>query len=281
MAYKPKVLVLFDGAGLARLGLEQAGLECHGVEIDEWMHYLSLLTGSGDCELGDATKFKTRIGNYDAVWASPPCGLYSSARTQGAVRRPEVQGDHLGWVLKLADKAHRAGTVWSFWVENVRPQSASERQWGTSWNAAQFLEDPLQNRQRLIGGFYPLPEVHRDFQNHYPAFELCPAITATEYKGCATDQRRASRFFGRRATIEECAFYQGVPKSVLKKWRKVPESWTGTKSAWEYHLYTAIGNGVPVYMAKAFGLAFKKFYAQDVDEVAPWQEDPALSGKVV
>jgi site-specific DNA-cytosine methylase len=122
-----------------------------------------------------------------------------------------------------------------------------------------------------------MPEVYRRFQLYYPSFNLCPTITATEYKGCATDARRASRWFGRRATVEECAEMQGMTKALIKKWLKIPDNWGGTKVAWDYHLYTAIGNGVPVYMAKAFGLAFKAFYSKPgITHAAPWRQENSL-----
>lgn len=51
-----KIAVLFDGAGLARLGLELAGHECIGFELDPWKHHLGSMVGSGRCELADATE---------------------------------------------------------------------------------------------------------------------------------------------------------------------------------------------------------------------------------
>jgi site-specific DNA-cytosine methylase len=48
-----KIAVLFDGAGLARLGLEQAGHDCTGYEIDPAKHHLSRMVGSGNSVLAD------------------------------------------------------------------------------------------------------------------------------------------------------------------------------------------------------------------------------------
>ena len=42
-----KVACLFDGAGLARLGLEQAGLDVTGYELDPAKHALSLHEAAG------------------------------------------------------------------------------------------------------------------------------------------------------------------------------------------------------------------------------------------
>ena len=91
-----KIAVLFDGAGLARLGLEQAGHECTGVELDPAKHYLSQFVGSGNCILADATTFD--VSGFDAVWASPPCQQRSSARTQGAPTS-QFSGDFVDYSL--------------------------------------------------------------------------------------------------------------------------------------------------------------------------------------
>ena len=230
-----KVAVLFDGAGLARLGLEQAGLTCTGFELNKYAHYLSSHVGSGNCVLADVRSVD--LNEFDAVWASPPCQMYSVARTQGAPES-EFSADFLEWCLKL--------NVPTLWVENVLTPNAT---WGKAWNAAQFTKPSLQNRNRMIGGNHPEPSVYFPYAKVFPG--VCPTIMATEYKGCASDPRRASRFYGRRLTVKECAYHQGF---------EMPQSWWynpfGIEGAeWEKHLYTAIGNGVPVYMARAFGRA--------------------------
>jgi site-specific DNA-cytosine methylase len=234
-----RIAVLFDGAGLARLGLEQAGHECVGIELDPWKHYLSKFVGSGNCILADATKVD--LSDFDAVWASPPCQIYSSARTQGNPKS-KYSGDYLDWCLNLPHDI--------LWVENVVPRGKTPI-WGTVWNAAQFLEKPIQNRNRIIGGRYKPPNTYHEYKKVFPG--ICPCITATEYKGCATDKRRASRFYGRRLTIEECAYHMGF--DIPKQWYDIPDGFT--KSKWYQNLYEAIGNGVPVYMAKAFGEVYK------------------------
>src|SRR3954471_17767279 len=96
-----KIAVLFDGAGLARLGLEQAGHECTGFELDPSKHQLSQHVGSGNTELMDVLKINKRLlRRFDAVWASPPCQFRSSARTQGAPTSSFAE-DLLGWSLQL------------------------------------------------------------------------------------------------------------------------------------------------------------------------------------
>jgi site-specific DNA-cytosine methylase len=135
------------------------------------------------------------------------------------------------------------------WVENVTVQH-KDNDWGTVWNAAQFLPTPIQNRNRVIGGYYELPQVYHDYKRRFEG--VCPTITASEYKGCATDKRRASRFYGRRLTIEECAFHQGF--NIPNEWYNIPDGWT--KAQWYRNIYEAIGNGVPPYMSYAFGKVY-------------------------
>lgn len=52
-------------------------------------------------------------------------------------------------------------------------------------------------------------------------------------------------------TIEECAWHQGF--EIPSGWYDIPEGMR--PGEWRRELYTAIGNGVPVWMAEAFGRA--------------------------
>jgi len=263
-----KIAVLFDGAGLARLGLERAGHLCFGIELDPVAHHLGQSVGNGGCFLDDARGVEARdlILRSDAVWASPPCQKRSSARTQG----PPSGGfadDLLEWSLSLRE---RYPHLKALWVENIVSQSAADNTWGTKWNAAQFAEFPKQNRQRMVGGFYPEPEVYRDFKPYYKGMDLCPCVTATEYKGCASDKRRASRYYGAKLSLEDVSFRMGMERLpntrdeyisytyVPEEWADQPEWFEGTKTVWRNAQYRALGNGVPVWMAKAFGTAAKE-----------------------
>lgn len=232
-----KIAVLFDGAGLARLGLEEAGHECVGFELDPWKHYLGTMVGSGNCICQDATTVDLK--GFQGVWASPPCQSRSQARTQGPVLS-QYGGNYLEWCLDLSH--------FPLWVENVLDSRGQGFRTSTIWNAAQFSEIPLQNRNRAVGGNYRTPETWRRYEKDYSG--LCPAILATEHKGSRSDQRRASRWYDRKLTLEECAHHQGF--QIPNHWLAVPDCFS--EANWHMQLYEAIGNGVPVYMAKAFGL---------------------------
>lgn len=253
-----KILVLFDGAGLARLGLEQAGHECLGIELDPTKHRLSLQLGSGNCILGNARHWAklTRGMKFDAVWMSPPCVKRTSCikdlTKANGLRDPEFQGNHLSWCLAEAKKFGVS------WVENVTLQGSKGNDWGDMWNAAQFLREPVQNRNRVIGGNYHPPHVHHGYKRFFPG--ICPTIMATEYKASgATDKCRASRFYGRNLTYDECAFHQGLTIPAL--WRITPDWFRpGDRhrhAHWKRNLFVAIGDGVPVYMAKSFGEVYR------------------------
>jgi len=232
-----RIAVLFDGGGLARLGLEQAGHECTGFEIDPVKHYLSQFVGSGRSVLADVTRYN--FNDFDAVWASPPCQRRSAARTQGEPVSPYAD-ELVNWSLSLPNPV--------LWVECVPARRRELDGWGTFYNAAQFEEKPRQNRTRIIGGRFPAPSVFRPYARRFPG--VSPTITATEWRGCATDQRRASRFYGRRLTLTECAYHQGFDLPV--QWFVVPAGWNPGR--WKQALYETVGNGVPVYMAKGFGV---------------------------
>lgn len=87
---------------------------------------------------------------------------------------------------------------------------------------------------------------------------MCPCIMATEYMGRHYDKCRASRFYGRTLTVEECAYHQGF--RIPKAWYRIPNwylpDYRHREIQWRRRLYEAIGNGVPVYMARAFGAVY-------------------------
>jgi len=237
-----KIACLFDGAGLARLGLEQAGHSVTGFELDPWKHHLGRLLGSGNTILADATTVD--ISRFDGVWASPPCQLRSSTRTQGDPVSQYAK-DYLQWCLSLPHDL--------LWVENVVSWHLKENKWGKVWNFASLdpHDPPRQNRNRIVGGRHIEPMLYRSHRKTYKG--ICPCVTATEMlKGCASDKRRASRFYGRRLTINEMAYHMGLDE-VPSKWLEPPSEWIGTHKQWINQVAEGLGNGVPVWAAKAFG----------------------------
>lgn len=246
-----KIAVLFDGAGLARYGLEQAGHDCVGFEIDPWKHLLSRCLGSGNCILADATKVD--LTDFDGVWASPPCQTRSRATLPGTTPLNGYHRlDYTQWCLETLN----ALNLDCYWIENVVTFDYSLDHLlvhGESkgvYNAAQFTERPLQNRNRIVCGRFRKPRVYRRYQQRYK--EAIPCIMASEYHGSSNDNRRAARHFGRKLTLTECAYYQGLPQ-IPEQWLHRPDDFPGDRREWFKVLYEAIGNGVPPYMSKAFG----------------------------
>lgn len=73
---KLRIAVLFDGAGLARLGLEEAGHECVGYELNPIAHYLSCFVGKENTVLKDVKDITDQeFQGFDAVWASPSLSI--------------------------------------------------------------------------------------------------------------------------------------------------------------------------------------------------------------
>lgn len=256
---KLKIAVLFDGAGLARLGLEQAGHTCTGYEIDPAKHHLSRMVGSGNCVLADVRDVD--LSSYDAVFASPPCQAWSDQNHVGESRKRYGDKTMLEWALNLPHDI--------LWVENVvsAETDAIMRRYArtlftSKWNAAQFLPSPIQKRRRYVVGRFRAPYVYREFKYDYPALNACPAVLASEYgQGGMTadpdhERRKASRWYGRPLSLREMAYHQGleIPEGLIRSWWHPMPGYT--QAQWFVNLSQAIGNGVPTYMSRAFGEAY-------------------------
>lgn len=255
-ARKLNILVLFAGAGLATRGLLNAGHTCTDVELDPSKQHLSkILNPEATHILADVRDLDPAwIASFDAVWSSPPCQGWSE---QGDEHANDSGNDLLWWSLQLNNDV--------LWVENVISKDYPY-EWGVKWNAAQFTKIPKQRRRRFIGGHHRLPYVWRGFKYDYPEYRsMCPpAVLASEIghggnsRSYKKERRKASRYFmyvkGRSITLDDMAAAQGF---------KIPELWHQplegfTDSQWVKNLSTAIGNGVPVYMAQAFAEAYSK-----------------------
>lgn len=270
-----KIAVLGDGGGLARLGLELAGHDCTGFELDPAKHYLSQMVGSGNCVLADMRDVD--LSGFDAVWASPPCQDHSEQNPGNRKHHnPYGDGSLLDWCLKLPHEV--------LWVENVI--NNGEAKWGTFWNAVQFLPVPIQKRRRQVGGRYKAPMVYRKYQRNYIELDVCPAVMASERLSGGlslkpkSERRKASLWYGRPLSLREMAYHQGfeIPDGLLRSWFYAPpfgNPKTGKPFSdvqWRQQLCQAIGNGVPVYMAQGFGAAYTGKHQHEVRQLMMFAE---------
>jgi len=259
---QPYVLVLFDGMGLAAEGFRRAGFHTVGVELNPDAHALAgaLLAHTGP-ERGHLINENVLnipnhiLANSHAIWASPPCQTHSAARTQGAPIG-EYAVDLMGWAQNLLAQFPRK----PIWIENVTRYGKGLNDWGTLYNAAQFGTN--QNRNRIVGGRYPAPIPIRPYKKWFTlhGHPVCPAVTATEYKGCASDTRRASRFYKGKLSLSEMAYHMDMidhpeDQELINKFLAVRPISSYTPARWKHEVCRAIGNGVPVRMAEAFAKA--------------------------
>jgi DNA (cytosine-5)-methyltransferase 1 len=100
-----KALDLFCGAGGATRGLQRAGFTVAGVDIDSQPHYI------GEFFIKtDALTWQLEKGEYDFVWASPPCQKHTNAQRIQKRNHPDL-------IPATREKLHAAGIP--FCIENV------------------------------------------------------------------------------------------------------------------------------------------------------------------
>ena len=261
---RPYILVLFDGLGLAAEGFRREGFHTVGVELNPEAHALArVLLDHNGRNRGTLINenvlniHKHVLTNCLAIWCSPPCQTHSAARTQGAPLG-DYSTDFMDWshdlLQQFPDKP--------IYIENVTRYGKELNKWGTLYNAAQFGTN--QNRNRIVGGRYPEPISTHPYKKWYTlkGHPVCPAVTATEYKGCASDTRRASRFYKGKLSLSEMAYHMDLidhpdDMDLINKFLVARPISSYTPAMWKHEVCRAIGNGVPVRMAQAFAKSFR------------------------
>lgn len=255
------LLVLFGGAGFATRGLIDSGCaeRVVSVELDPAKHHLSKILNP-EAEHINANVLDLDpdfIASFTMCWSSPPCQSRSLAnkynKSPQAAEKKIINTDLFEWTLKLPNKI--------LWIENViEPQGNND--WGIRWNAAQFLKTPIQSRNRIIGGRYKNPVVHRGYKPEYShsGYRISPVVRASIWKNLkilgkqiASRDSTCESFYGYVPTLDEVAWLQGL-NAIPLDWYEPIESYSWSK--WQRNLYEGIGNAVPVYMARAFGEAY-------------------------
>lgn len=133
-------LDLFCGGGGAGNGLQQAGFQVTGVDVNDYSQYYP-----GDFVLSSITELDSQwITSFDFVWASPPCKRASKATKRWGSEVVEAHPDLIGITRELLSAA---GVP--FVIENV-PQA------------------PIRQDLMLCGGMFSLDRLrrHRSFELH-------------------------------------------------------------------------------------------------------------------
>lgn len=136
-------LDLFCKAGGAGMGLYRAGFAVVGIDIDPQPRYPFTFCRGGALGYLEQNYKRLRRGDYDLVWASPPCQRHSSATRQTG--KPDDWPDLIAPVRALLKDAGAA-----YVIENV-------------------LGAPLVSPIMLCGAMFDLGVVrHRLFECSFP-----------------------------------------------------------------------------------------------------------------
>lgn len=102
-----KALDLFCGAGGVSVGLQRAGFEVVGVDINPQPHHRG-----GTFVQADALTYP--LEGFDFIWASPPCQAYTVSRSRVA---PERRKEHPRLIDPMRERLRVSGAKWV--MENV------------------------------------------------------------------------------------------------------------------------------------------------------------------
>lgn len=101
-----KALDLFCGAGGVSVGLQRAGFEVVGVDINPQPRYRG-----GTFAQADALTYP--LEGFDFIWASPPCQRYSGM----SACRPGLADEYPDLIAPCRERLTAHGTPWT--IENV------------------------------------------------------------------------------------------------------------------------------------------------------------------
>jgi DNA (cytosine-5)-methyltransferase 1 len=138
-----RALDLFCGAGGATRGLQLAGFEVTGVDLQEQPRYVG-----DDFYLGDVLEADPAwIGSFDFVWASPPCQAHTALKGMhnalphadliGATRELLIEAAPPAWVIEnvegapLRDPTLLCGTMFGLGARGA--ELRRHRLFETSW----------------------------------------------------------------------------------------------------------------------------------------------------
>ena len=181
---RPRALDLFCGAGGASKGLQDAGFQVYGIDLDPacGRHYVH----PGRFVAADALWPPVRLEDFAFIWASPPCQRFSIATASGGPDAYKAYPNLIGATRKLIAESGVPGVI-----ENV-PQA------------------PVRPDVVLNGAMFGLPIVRR---RHFECIGFTPPL--------ALSQRWAGKSV-QQGTLA-CVAGQGGGKADYRvKWRDMP-----------------------------------------------------------
>ncbi|UCH36019.1 MAG: DNA cytosine methyltransferase [Armatimonadota bacterium] len=164
---RPRLLDLFCGAGGAAMGYHRAGFEVYGVDIHPQPHYLesgatALIQSDALAYLRALIEWQPKIGEWDAIHASPPCQAYTRKAADWGRKRNHWT-EHLDLLGPTRELLRATGLPYV--IENVpgAPIDAQLELCGTHFGLRII-------KHRLFEANWPLPMApascdHRDVYN--------------------------------------------------------------------------------------------------------------------
>ena len=187
---KSLALDLFCGGGGACIGMQQAGFEVVGIDIKPHKNY------PGHFIQADIHDLPVSIDDFDLIWASPPCQLWSNSGNRWGVSQKQHHPDYIPYVRGLL-KGHGYSVI-----ENV-PQA------------------PIRHDLYLWGVQVGLDSLWRKraFELSFFCWELQKPVRNREFYYSITSSLGASNFYYRRIaegksgilSLTEAKHIMGIP----------------------------------------------------------------------